>query len=105
MRNTRVRPLGWSSDRSHLIVVEDTDRKESPDHKLYSVATVGGDLEPIMDTDCVELACGLSPDGKAFATLSIPKNPGELYGVAISDPLGSPLRSYTPAPFASKSRV
>ena len=98
-----VRPLGWSSDRSHLIVVEDTDRKESPDHKLYSVATVGGDLESIMDTDCVELACGLSPDGKAFATLSMPKNPGELYGVAISDPLGSPLRSYTPAPFASKS--
>lgn len=95
-----IYPLGWSSDRNHLIVVERTDRTESPRQKLYSVATVGGDLDPIMDTDCT--ACGLSPDGKAFATLSFPKNPGELYGVAISDPLGSPLQSYTPAPFASK---
>ncbi len=96
-----VKPLGWSSDRSHLILIEETDRKESPNRKLYSVATVGGDLEPIMDTDCI--ACGLSLDGKAFATLSAPKNPGELYGVAISDPLGSPLRRYTPDPFASKN--
>jgi Tol biopolymer transport system component len=95
-----VCPLGWSSDRNHLIVVEGTDRTESPRMKLYSVATVGGDLDPIMDTDC--RACSLSPDGKAFATLSLAKNPGELYGVAISDPLGSPLQNYTPAPFASK---
>jgi eukaryotic-like serine/threonine-protein kinase len=93
-------PLGWSGDRNHLIVLEFTDKTESPYMKLYSVATVGGDLEFIMDTDC--RTCDLSPDGKAFATLVYPKSPGEAFNVAISDPLGSPLRPYLPAPFASK---
>jgi Tol biopolymer transport system component len=96
-----VQPVGWSGDRNHLIVVEDTDRTESPSQKLYSVATVGGDLDYIMDLDC--FACALSPDGKALAILSMASNSGEMYGVAVSDPLGSPLRAYTPAPFASKN--
>ncbi len=95
-----VEPVGWSSDRNHLIVVEGTDNKQSPYSKLYSVPTVGGDLDFIMDIDCV--TCDLSPDGKALAILSLPSKPGELYGVAISDPLGSPVRAYSPAPFASK---
>jgi eukaryotic-like serine/threonine-protein kinase len=97
----RVRPVGWSNDRSHLIVVEDTDRKESPYlEKLYSVATVGGDLDFILDTDYD--TCDLSPDGKALAALVDGHNPGDLYSIAVSDPLGSPLKTYSPAPFASK---
>ena len=40
-----LRPLGWSSDRSHVIVIEYFDNKESPHHQLYSVPTVGGELE------------------------------------------------------------
>jgi serine/threonine protein kinase len=95
-----VEPLGWSSDRNHLVVVEDTDSQQTPRDKLYSVPIVGGDLEFIMDIDC--FTCDLSPDGKALAILSEPSKPGEMYGVAISDPLGSPLRAYSPAPFASK---
>ncbi len=66
--------------------------------KLYSVATVGGELEFIMDADCNN--CDLSRDGKAYATIA--KGPDGYYGVAVSDPLGSPLRYYKPAPFASK---
>ena len=97
-----VVPLGWSSDRNHLIVLEGTDRQESPFLRLASLATVGGDLDPIMDTDCNH-GCNLSPDGKAFATLVLDKDLGDMFNVAISDPLGSPLRPYKLAPFASKS--
>ena len=93
-----VWPLGWSSDKNHLIVGQLTDRQESPVYKLYSVATVGGELEFILDFDC--FGCGLSPDGKVFATLMLTGDSG--YNVAVSDPVGSPLQTYTPAPFAGK---
>ena len=59
--------------------------------------TVGGELEFILDFDC--FGCGLSPDGKVFATLMLTGDSG--YNVAVSDPVGSPLRTYAPAPFAS----
>ena len=95
-----VWPIRWSSDRNHLIVVEATGNQQSPYTRLYAVPTVGGDLDFIMDADCE--ACDVSPDGKALAILSIATKPGEMYGVSISDPLGSPLRAYTPAPFADK---
>jgi serine/threonine protein kinase len=98
-----VSPIGWSSDQNHLIVVEDTDAQLSRRQilqKLYSVPTTGGDLDYIMDLNC--FACSLSPDGKALVILSMANNAGEMYGVAISDPLGSPLRAYSPAPFATK---
>jgi Tol biopolymer transport system component len=93
-----VFPAGWSSDKSHLILQQSTGRKESPRYKLLSVATVGGDPEFIMDSDCE--ACDLSRDGKTFATLA--KGKDGSYSVSLSDPLGSPLRPYAPAPFMSK---
>jgi len=95
-----VQPVGWSSDRNHLIVMEAADRQQSPQGKLYSLPTVGGDLDFIMDTDC--FTCDLSPDGKVFVTLEPPSKTGDVYSVGVSDPLGSPLRAYSPAPFASK---
>jgi serine/threonine protein kinase len=95
-----VRAVGWSSDRNHLVVVESTGNQQPPYGKLYAVPTVGGDLDFIMDANC--FACDISPDGKAFADLSMASKPGEMYSVVISDPLGSPFRAYTPAPFASK---
>jgi Tol biopolymer transport system component len=96
-----IGPMGWSSDGNHIIVIEFPSGKEQPKPRLYSVATAGGDLDFIMDIDeC--LACDLSRDGTALATLVGRSNPGELSYVAISDPLGSPLRKYAPAPFASK---
>ena len=94
-----VQPVGWSSDRSHIIVAESIDMGNDAVHaKLYSVATVGGALEFIMDADCNN--CDLSRDGKAYATIA--KGPDDYYGVAVSDPLGSPLRYYKPAPFFSR---
>jgi eukaryotic-like serine/threonine-protein kinase len=95
-----VWPLGWSSDRSHIIVLGDkeTGRGEPLPFRLSSVPTVGGELEPIMDTDCID--CSLSPDGKAYAAFM--KGQDNSYSVEVSDPLGSPMRPYTPAPFTSK---
>ena len=90
--------VGWSSDRSHLIIFESGEKQEGPTYKLYSVATVGGELEFIMDFDCE--SCDLSRDGKVLATLM--KGKDNYYHVEVSDPLGTPLRPYTPAPFASK---
>lgn len=94
-----IRPLGWSSDQSHLILLETTDRQQSPIYRLYSVATIGGELDFVMDSDCD--ACDLSRNGKTLATFA--KGKDGSYGVAISDPLGSPLRPYSPAPFASQA--
>jgi hypothetical protein len=42
------------------------------DYKLYSIPTVGGQPEFIMDTGCY--GCDLSRDGNAFATLTLRKN-------------------------------
>ena len=64
------------------------------------VATVGGDLEFIMYFDC-DNACDVSRDGKVFATHAKGKDGN--YVVEVSDPLGSPFRTYIPAPFASKA--
>jgi serine/threonine protein kinase/Tol biopolymer transport system component len=93
-----VWPKGWSSGGSHVIVAQWGDSKGPAQFKLYSVATVGGDLEFIMDYDC--RACDLSRDGRALAIDTKGKDGN--YVVEVSDPLGSPFRTYTPAPFASK---
>lgn len=87
-------PFGWSSDRGHLIVGELNGTVGLFRYKLYSVPTVGGQPEFIMDAhDCY--ACDLSPDGKVFANV---------WGtVEISDPIGSPLRPYKPDPFTSSA--
>ena len=94
-----VWPKGWSSDRSHVIVSQWAGSKGPATFKLSSVATVGGNLEFIMDFDC-DNACDVSPDGKVFATHAKGKDGN--YVVEVSDPLGSPFRTYMPAPFASK---
>jgi Tol biopolymer transport system component len=96
--NHSVGPMGWSKDKSHLILWETTGNEESRAYKFSSIATVGGDLSFIADVDCE--SCDLSRDGKAMATFA--RATDGAYGVAISDPFGSPLRPYTPAPFASK---
>ncbi len=93
-----IGPFGWSSDGNHIILGEIQGRLGSQHFKLYSVPTVGGELEFIMDVDCS--GCDLSRDGKVFATLM--KGKDDYYSVEVSDPLGTPLRRYVPDPFASK---
>jgi eukaryotic-like serine/threonine-protein kinase len=90
-------PFGWSSDKGHLIVGEAEGSFGMLTHyKLYSVPTVGGQLEFVMDAS--GLAWDLSRDGKAFVALTGGKD-----RLGISDPVGSPLRPYTPEPFRSSA--
>jgi Tol biopolymer transport system component len=93
-----VGPMAWTLDKSHLILWENSEDVQSPTYQFYSVATVGGDLQFIMSADCVN--CDVSRDGKILATLA--RGSDGVYSIWISDPLGSPLRQYSPAPFASK---
>jgi Tol biopolymer transport system component len=93
-----VGPMGWSTDRAHLILWEGASTDESRTYSFASVPTIGGDPEPVANFDCI--ACDLSRDGKALATFS--KTADGTYSVSISEPFGSPLRAYIPAPFASR---
>ena len=90
--------IGWLSDGNHLVAIEGTNRTGPPHHKLYTVAAVGGELDFVMDVDCD--GCAMSRDGKVFATVTTPVNPGDKFSVAVSDPFGSTLKTYLPVPFA-----
>src|SRR5271170_2073292 len=50
-----VEVLGWSSDRSHLIVKEKPEGPASPVNRIYSLATVGGGMEALLDLDASAL--------------------------------------------------
>ena len=93
-----VGPMGWSSDKSRLILWQNAGSDDSPAYGFYSIPTVGGDLNLVMNSDCE--TCDLSRDGKALATFALTQD--GTYSVSISDPLGSPLRPYLPAPFATR---
>jgi Tol biopolymer transport system component len=62
-----VWPIGWSSDRSHIIVAEHADGEWFL-YKIYSLPTDGGEPEFIMSAGCI--ACDLSRNGKVFATFT-----------------------------------
>jgi serine/threonine protein kinase len=89
--------IGWPGDGNHLIVWI-YDRNKVPPYGLYSIAAVGGELEPIMSLS--SNISNLTRDGKVYAQLS--KNENGSYVVQVSEPLGSPMRPYLPAPFALK---
>jgi hypothetical protein len=83
--------------------MEGTDRKNRLSDKLYSVATVGGDLDFIMDLDCD--SCDLSPDGKAFAALVAWQEPwGHIQRCRLR-PSGSPLRPTRPRPSRARKSL
>ena len=92
-----TQPIGWSSDRSHVIVSEHPDG-DFASGKILSIATVGGEPELVLEASCV--ACDVSRDGKVFITFALGND--KLWGVQVSDPIGSPLIAYANAPFASK---
>jgi eukaryotic-like serine/threonine-protein kinase len=94
-----VSPVGWSSDRSHILVAQLPDMTTM---KIASVAIFGGEAEPVMElkTGRHFISYGLSPDGKALALLMAVDD--QSVRLMISDPVGTPLREYLPAPFVSK---
>ena len=90
---------GWAHDKTHLIVHGAKQEKDGTTCELYSVPTVGGEPEFIMGYPQCDHD-SLAPDGSAFVTLINDKAGYER--IAISDPIGSPLRVYEPDPWASK---
>ena len=94
-----VSVVGWAHDKAHLIISATKQDKDVTTCELYSVPAVGGDPEFILGYP----RCGdgsLAPDGGAFAAL-IKDKPG-YERLAISDPIGSPLKVYQPDPWAGK---
>jgi eukaryotic-like serine/threonine-protein kinase len=94
-------PLGWSNDRSHIVFAKKPNILESL-FRVYSIPTVGGTAEFVMDHRFIEDCCAatLSPDGKAL--VSFGRGDAATYGLYISDPLGTEPRRYLPDPFAAK---
>ncbi len=91
---------GWSSDKNHIIFAEWADDPQLPIYNIYSVATVGGEPELIMKIECY-WAWDVSRDGRTLAARI--KDKDGYFRIAVSDPLGSPLKIYSPDPFASKA--
>ena len=96
-----VRPVGFLSDRNRVVIFQQTAaRSEAALGKLISVPVVGGEPDFVMNAACD--TCDVSRDGKTYAQLSPgTSNGGEPWSVYLSDPIGSPLRPYLPAPFAT----
>jgi serine/threonine protein kinase len=94
-------PVGWSPDSRRIVLLM---HDKTP--ALWSLAAAGGEPELLMslpdgvpvtpDTGAVSIA----PDGKAAAVLH--RSDGGLR-VSISSPPGSPLVTYAPAPYATKT--
>ena len=92
-------PFAWTPD-SHRILFSSTRQPAG----FWSVAAVGGEPEPVVafDRSRGSAARDLSPDGKAAALFC--RGDDGRYGIWISAPLGSPLRKYSPDPFATRER-
>jgi eukaryotic-like serine/threonine-protein kinase len=94
-------PVGWSPDSRRIVLLM---HDKTP--ALWSLAAAGGEPELLMslpdgvpvtpDTGAVSIAS----DGKAVAVLH--RSDGGLR-VSISSPPGSPLVTYAPAPYATKT--
>jgi len=93
-------PVGWSPDSRRIVLLM---RDKTP--ALWSLAAAGGEPELLMSLhDSVPVspdpgAVSIAPDGKAVAVL---QRSGGL-SVTISSPPGSPLVTYAPAPYATKT--
>lgn len=89
-------PLAWSPD-SHRILFLSSRRPGS----IWSVAAVGGDPEPVFafDFNPIQPPVVVAPDAKAAAVFC--RDGRGLWGLCISSPLGSPLKRYSPEPFAT----
>jgi Tol biopolymer transport system component len=90
-------PLAWTPD-SHRILFFSPRQPAG----IWSVAAVGGEPEPAQSWDTSRGGSnpGVSPDGKAAAMLF--RGDDGRFGVWISAPLGSPLKKYSPDPFATR---
>ena len=86
---------GWSPDSKRVILRGKNPQGQTPRFALYSVSVVGG--EPDLLMPIASAFPRVSPDGTALAAVTFD---GKL-GVVTASPVGSPLKKYEPAPFAT----
>lgn len=86
-----VRPIGWSPDSSHIYYLERAPGEDWG--TVLSIASVGGEPDVVWTLPPNNMgAVAVSPDGKAgvlYCTNNI-----DPCDIEISDPIGSPLRTY-----------
>ena len=88
-------PIAWTPD-SHRILFGSSRQPAG----IWSVAATGGDPEPALSVEPSSVgAIAMAPDGKAAAMLF--RGEDGIVSVWISAPFGSPLRKYSPDPFAA----
>jgi len=91
-------PFGWTPDGQRILFWSD----QKPEG-VWSIAAAGGDPEPLLILDSQKDYSGAltsAPDSKAIALLH--KGDDGQWGVWISAPPGSPLKKYSPDPFATR---
>ena len=86
----------WSADGKHVLFI----RPSLKPYGLWSIATVGGEPEFAFTLPGGYLSvAALSRDNRVY--LGLNTGPDGRYGLWYSSPPGSPLKKYTPDPFAS----
>jgi Tol biopolymer transport system component/predicted Ser/Thr protein kinase len=88
---------GWSPDSRHVIIRGKNPKGATPRYALYSASVVGGEPDLIMPIDYPSPR--ISPDGTALAVVALVS--GGKLAVMTASPVGSPLKKYEPAPFAT----
>ncbi len=86
---------GWSPDSKHVILRGKNPKGQTPRYALYSASVVGGEPDLLMPIESTFPR--ISRDGTALAAVTFD---GKL-GVLTASPVGSPLKKYEPAPFAT----
>ena len=87
---------GWSPDSKRVIVRGKNPNGDTPRYALYSASVIGGEPDLVMPIDSP--VPRISPDGSALAAVVYD---GKQLAVYTASPVGSPLKKYDPAPFAT----
>ncbi len=98
---TLTDPFGWSADSKRVLFINKLPANSKSPMALYSLATVGGEPEMVMPLDKGLIWLRISPDGTAMVAIYTDEN--RKLGISTASPVGSPMKPYSPAPFATNT--
>ena len=94
---------GWSGDGRRIFIAGRRPQSDRALRALFSLSVTGGEPEFVMPLDIaflLESHSHISRDGKILAVVRLEQD--STISVAISSPIGSPFKRYSPAPFETK---